>query len=281
MSRPLIGVEGALTSWGTASNLYADMLARLRCRSAVLTITEEDEDVTGLSSTTRSTLGKLKASTTTISGYAATTPRLGNVGLVSSTGGYALWVDEWSITIEPVAVHDITSMNVGDTLSAGIPYWKRFMPDYVQWSGSYGARLDDTTGITLPFDSGVTADTFEFHYAASSAAKLSGSAIVTSVNPSVVVGQPSRATFAFRGTGDLVAAGSSDFFSSGGTGYTFGIPLWSQGSTIQGAHVITAATGRTFSVYDSFFRRITIGAKVGEPVTVEIELQNSGAVTRA
>lgn len=281
MSRPLIGVEGALTSWGVSSNFYADMFANMRVRGARLMVTEEPEDVTGLGGTTQSTLGKLKSSTTTIRGYVATTPRLGNVGLVTSGAGYVLWVDEWSITIEPKNVHDITAFNVSDTLGSGVPYWKRFMPDYVRWFGSYSGRLDDTTPIELPKDSGATAETFVFHYAASSAATLSGSAIVTSLDPNIEVGQASRASFALEGTGNLAAAGASDFFSSGAAGYTFGIPLWSQGGTIQGAHVITAATGRTFSVYDSFFRRITIGAKVGEPVTVEIELQNSGAVTRA
>lgn len=274
MGYPVVAVEGAVTSWGSA-NFYSTLLSRFSPMSARVLIAQEAVEVTELNTTFRASIPGLKSCTALLRGYSFATPALGNVGIVATSGSdYVTHVEGWTINIEANAI-DITALNVDDTLSSGAPKWRRFRPDYSRWSGTYTAKIDSSTTLTTPPDAGGSLPTLTFTYGSN--ATLAGSAVITGVDVSEERGAAALVTYSFTGAGALTPGNSSSPLGS----TAFGIPTWTAGGSRAGELVITTGNSKTLTVYDSFWRRLAITCRVGEAVMLEADVQGSGSVTTA
>lgn len=276
MAYPLIHAEGSVPTWG-AAGMYNTLLSRLSANTASITASSDSQDVTPIGGANRLILPGLGQWTASIAARWAGTPRLGNVGLVSfSGGGYALHVESWNLTVETQAL-DITRQT-------GTPSsWRLFRPSHIQWSGTITARVDDATAVAnlhvaTATSTAVTLPTLTLTYGLDATANtLAGAVMLSNMTVNQSPGALTTVSYSFTGSGPLTAAGTNSIFSAGAVGNF----LWDQlGSTANTLLTLTAGTGRTYSG-SAFARSISVNCAVGDPVEVSVEAQGSGALTIA
>lgn len=270
------GAEGAITSWGS-TNIYSTILAGITPVSAVLYVGSDDIDVTGLGAFAVTKIPGLKSARVDFRGYAGSTTYIGNNGnLAYSAGGYALHVPEWNWSMATPTVHDITEFNP-------TVVWRSFMPDIYASSIRFTAGIDSTTALVMPPDPAAALPTLTLTY--KSGATIASTGLIRAVSPSVVRGQKNVATYELVGTGNTTTVGgifgSRTWGGSNNSDTTNGMPLWSAGGSAAGAMVITAVTGRTYSLADSFITSMRLSCNVGGAVMLEGSIQATGAVTVA
>lgn len=271
------GVQGSVTSWGTGGNFYATLLSRIKPASISADISNPEQNITGLGEGTQSFIAGLGEATAEIQGFAFATPRLANQAAFAISSGYALHVDEWTLTLEaPLAeCTPIRTSGTSPTLQ-----WREYCPsDAITWSVTANAGIDDATAISLPTLTTGSAATMTLTYGDDTTDNtLTGSAFLVGVNPQIARGALNRVSLSYRGTGSLTAAGTNSIFGA----FTFSsVPLWSEGGTAQGQLVFTAAPGRTYTCADTIWERITVTARMGQPIAVTIGVRVTGAVTVA
>lgn len=270
------GEEGSVVSWGSA-NFYSSFLALLSSNRAAVYIGSDVVDVQAFGAYAAARTPGLKQCRATISGYAGSTPYLGNAGLLAySSGGYVLHAQRWSWSASS-GVDDITEFN------ATPPEWRSFMPDGFQADCEFTAGIDADTALALPpapqiGPSALPTLTLTYRNGGTLAAK----AVIQSVNATIPLRGKNLAAYNVLGTGIWTAAGASSLFGS----RTFASavnqdPFWSVGGAAAGALVIQAASGRTYSFADSFWTRMQLTAEVGSPVRVDVSVQGTGVLTAA
>jgi len=276
MGYPNTGSEGAVVSWGS-TNFYSTLLAAISPNSAIVSVNGEDIDVTELDDDFYSTINGLSDWSVQLEAFGFATPRLGNVGTVTwPTTGYVLHAYAWEWRIETTQVHDITELA---SSPASGPVWRSFRPDSTRVSGTVRCRADSATALPVPHQPGVAIPTLTLVYGDDTAdQQISGAARIRNITTSIRTQSLTDVDIAFTGTGAWTPAGTSSALGSS----AFGIPLWSQGSTAQGAIVIdtkSSATRKTLTGVDSFWRSITIRCAVGEAVSMSIDIQGTGSLT--
>jgi len=282
MGYHLIGAEAAVTSWGSA-NHYATLLTKISPHQANFTHVTDDHDVTGLGGTNRATLPGLYRSRVSIRSRWASTPRLGNVGFVSASGGttapYTAHVNAFELTIRSSNVHDITDMN---TATASAPVFRAYRPDYLTWSGTYNCVADSSTLLVAPDVPTNTLNSFVFRYGDEATDdSITGTGMQAQLAQTIQVGSLSTSVYSFIGGGQLVPAGTTSAFgASGATNMIGGVPLWNQGGAAVGAMKLTLLSGgQVVTIADTFYESITIRCGVGVPVEIDVEVVGTGAVT--
>lgn len=265
MAYPTTGIEGAVTSWGSA-NFYSQFLSNITANRARLTQSTDTLDSTGLGAASMANRPGLTTWDVEITAHAFSTPRVGNAGSVAfSSGGYALYVEEFEveITCPPLDYTSLTSAPTARIFRPGLPTWR----------GSFRAKIDNTTAIVPANIIGDTLKTLTLIYGTdTSNNRLVGTAVLTPLEAEIQVGQINTIGYSFVGTGDLLASGTSSLFGTGTnptTNYVM-TPAWSQGGAAAGALVLTASTGRTYSLADSFWNSITLRCPVAGLVSCEI-----------
>lgn len=270
------GAEGSVVSWGSA-NFYSALLAAIKPVGARITVTNRDNDITGLGVEQAVMLPGLSEWTASLSAFAFATPRLGNVGTVTfSAGGYAVHVQSWEVTFTALE-HDVTEF--ASTPASG-PTWMAFRPDGpVTVSGKLTCRADSATALVLPHQVGASLPTLTLVYGDEAVDdQIAGTALLKQLGASVQKGQLNMAEYSFDGSGSWTPAGTSSPLGSS----AIGIPLWSQGGAAVGALVVATKTGsKTLSGADSFWKSITIRCAVGAPVELNVEVRGTSTLTMA
>lgn len=138
----------------------------------------------------------LKQWSGTMNGFLGT-PHVGSALAVSMTSGYDANVESWSLTWSAEPKLEYTSSDSDNWMSAKL--------GAESWSGSYGAKLDDSEGIVMP-----GAAAAELTLTLSSGNTLVGDAIVTAANPDLTIGEYGMANFSFEGDDTLAVTGSNN-----------------------------------------------------------------------
>lgn len=274
MAYPRDGVEGSVTSWGS-SNFVATLLAGMNPNSTTLNSTADIHDITALGATAEASLQGLAEWTVQIESEAQTSGGdvlHGSEGLVSTASGtqpYTTHSASWTLNMTTVE-YDITEF------AASPPVWKSFRPGkYWSLAGQYTARVDNSTGLTLPHLRTQTATTLTLKYEEETVADatIAGSALIQSVNEPMVRGSLMEATYAFKYTGAITLAGTN---SPLGTG-TLGAPYWDEG----GANNIALAftDGTTVWNGDAFPTAITLSVNPGSPVGLSVTARGTGSLS--
>lgn len=267
------GLLGKVTSW--AGTFVSDLIATSNS-PAVFTLnqTVDTFDVTRFVATSGGArIGRnipgLRSWNGTISCQLAV-PHIGNTGLVTYGSGYVAQVKGFNLTL---------AADMADTtvFASTDPTWKSFTPGLVRWNGSYDAFVDSATP---PHGAGLTAEpaaaTFSLvDDAGGSVDKIIGGNIITqSMGLSVAPGAINTVKYAFIGddqptvTGTYVGAIATD---TAGPTYAITTPL-------AGALVLQSYTSQTFSG-SAFWTSISFKCEVGQPITVDINFQGTGALT--
>lgn len=281
---PLGGYSCNLSSWGVSSNQYVTMLSRMNFKSANLVVTGENYNVSAPLATIASHVAGLRSWVVDMEFEAYTAPRIGNAGLVTwSAGGYAKFIEGFVFTLE-YPIHDVTSLR--ETVGGTIPTWRTYMPDLGVWSGSYAAKLSDTTAPIVPSvantgtgqTGAASPPTITLVYGDSATDEsFSGSIITESTAYIIGRGQVAMANIGFRGIGNPTSAGTAPVWPGG----SIGLPTWTDGAASPVGPITLASKNgaRTFVGEDGFITRFSLACAVGQPVTVSIRYQGCGTLT--
>jgi hypothetical protein len=266
MAYPTIGTTGAVTSWGSA-NFYSQLLANMKTMNATITDAADALDSTGLGDVAMANRVGLTTIDIALSGFAFATPRVGNTGIVAfNSGGYVLYVNEFDLDLSAPAL-DYTAFASGSP-----PTFRNFRPGLFSWRGSYRGIIDSATAIIPANRIGDTLKTLTFTYGTDSANDtLAGSVVITPMEAAIQAGNLNTVGYSFVGTGALTSNGTNALFGTGSnptSGYSV-VPTWSAGGSVAGAMVITADTGRTYTITDSFWTSLRLRCQVGGLVSVE------------
>ena len=191
--------------------------------------------------------------------------QIGSTGLVTSSAGspYLTNVKAWSINATCPAIETTK-------FAVTAPVSRTFVAGLISWDGTYLVSVDGTTALVAP---GGTYTMLFRYFDAATDHTLAGDIYTTNMGPRAKVGELVEATYTFKGTGALTAAGSG----------TLTAPVFTAGAlTIPAATTLTltAATGRTYSG-SAFWTRITVNCPVADLVTIEMEANGTGDLTFA
>lgn len=272
--------NGAVTSWGS-STANSDLISNgLAPASFELSMSVPENDVTVFSASAQNRawipgLGEWSGTITSQISPAA----LGANGSVtfSGLGGN---ISGYTLNLNANATESTVFSGSGVA-------WKTFLPGLFDWSGTFTGDLDDTTAIVTGASSGGTIWTLG-GATASLVLKLldegttdhtfTGNAYVTQASPSIRIGEKAGASYNFRGTSNLTAAGQT-----AGNTYTnpFEYDITNNTGVIQRPAadpiVLTADTGRTYEG-SAFWTSIAISCAVDQPITVTVGFRGSGAL---
>lgn len=295
MGYPITGRGAKITCATSSTDLNhifgtADTSGSVRVISFTPSLESGEHDITGFRAsgvTSASFIAGLRSGTidfealypNSTSAAAATTPRLGNSGLVTFGSGYVYLVDSWSLDVD-FGEEDITGMD-GTAIGA-----RSYMPGgVVSWRGSWSGRFDSATAPTDPsaVNSAGAAATFKLTEDGANDASFTGSIIVPR-GPRVDVAPRSqvKVSYDFMGTGDLTAVAGSTLpciFPAG----VVDSSDWDTSGTDGAADVqvvATFASGRTLTSY-AFLRSVRVQCNIGEPIRVSGSLRLTGAWTVA
>ena len=190
------------------------------------------------------------------------TPEIGNGGSVTYSDGYAASVQSWSMTIGVDAL-DVTTFGGSGTSTR----YRQFVPGNYNWSGQYTALVDDATGLSESGEDSAGAATFTL----SSGDTLAGNIYSTNLNLPVTINQTPVATYSYRGSGTLAAAGTNNIITAGSP---ISLP---SASTLTFKYADNTTDG-TFEV-DAFWTSLAVTVTPGEQTRVSVNWQGTGAVT--
>lgn len=276
MSYIPISNEGGVVSFGPNAFNTA-FLAACKPSSGTLTISEDVPVVTAMLDVSTVKIPALKSASFSSDAFALSAPIIGNTGEIAfSSGGYALHVFGWNLSIAPVAIHDITEPN-----ATSPPEWKSFQPDLNSWKGTFTAGIDSTTALVNPPAAGTASGSLPtLTLKIDSTRTFAGTVILQQLGATVRVGNLTMATYAFEGTGTLTPAGSGN--PLGTTASALNRFISSLGGTATGSLVFAAKTGaRTYTSADGFLSGVNFSCQRGSPVLANFSIQCSGAVTIA
>lgn len=248
---------GAQTIFGGSAGLT---MSPQRC---VINVTGDEQDTTrwtGSAIAARSKLVGLRQWTATFTGLAST-PTMGNTGLITATGFSVAFAKGWDMAIacEPKDT----------TYFSGAPTYRSFIPGLLSASGSFDTDADSANALALaPSPATGTfriADTATDHTIAATIAQLS-------ISPDMPIGELATANCGFITSGDLTLAGSGGFIPILGTG-TLAVPT-------AASLVITSTTSRTYTG-SAFWSSVRIRVSVSELIQFEATFQGSGTLTEA
>lgn len=180
--------------------------------------------------------------------------------LVTFANGNDTNVEGWELNITRPAV-DLT-----DGGSADPVVWRDFDAGLASWAGSYTVNADDGTAESVGPLSG--AASFLMREDTTTDHTLSGNITVTGVPKQIAIGQKSALTYSFDGSGDLSIAGEgaeTPILTAGVLAFP-----------ITGALTVTSVSGKTESA-SAFVTGLTIRSRIGEPLTLSITAQGTGA----
>jgi hypothetical protein len=267
MAYPLISDQGAVTSWGTGGNQNAVILAGITPASTTIAIDGDSQNITGIGVSTETSIPGLKSARGTISGFMGSSPYIGAAANIAwGTGGYALHIQDFEAVLRTTRVHDLTEFNAGNQ-------YKKFRPDSFAWGLRYTAIIDSGTAIVAPPDTSGSLYTVTLTYG--SGATLAGTGLVRQVGVNITRGSKQQVVYEVMGNGNLTTA--SGIFGTSTLGSTFNTaPLWNTGGSATGAMVITAISGKTYTLNDSFWTSIRIRGTPTTPVSVSVDWQGEG-----
>jgi hypothetical protein len=272
MAYPIIGVDGSVTSWGSA-DFYSVLLSKISPNSATFSVVAPPEDITGIGTGQTSNISGLRTSQGTIDARIklGATPILGNAGLVTFASGYTTHARAWDLTLETVAVHDITTFN------ATPPTFRSRRPDRVRAYGSFLCRVDNSTDIIAPPTANATGAAMTLRYGDEATDDtIAFNANVTQVSTAIVDRQIQDVTCAFTASGAITPAGTNSILGSSASALE--IPLWeySSGSSVPHTLTLTAISGKTYTT-DAFWTRIRIQCTIDQLLIVSVDWAGSGA----
>lgn len=272
MAYPIIGADGAVTSWGSA-DFYSVLLSKISPNSATFQVLANPEDTTGIGTAQTSHIGGMRTSQGTIDARIKLggTPILGNQGLVTFASGYAEHVRAWDLTLETIAVHDITEF------ASTPPTFRSRRPDRARAYGTYTARVDNSTDIIAPPVANATGASMTLRYGDEATDDtIAFSANVSQIGTAIVDRQLQEVTCAFTATGAITPAGTNSILGTSASALE--IPLWeyTSGSSVVHTLTLTAISGKTYTT-DAFWTRIRIQCTADQLLIVSIDWAGSGA----
>lgn len=281
-SYPVTGIESAV-AWGS-TNFYSVLIAAMTKNEATL-----DEDTTvldgsALGSASTASLPGLRGRSGTIRGHCFATPVVGNVGIASWSGRYLALLRGFDVTIETVAVHEYTPLNIDPaTALAGTPTDLVFRPDAIRWFGTIDMSVDIDTELTQLDKAGDSSVSLVLTMnGAGTPATLTGNAYATRMGKTARRGALQTVQYAFTGTGNLTAAGTGNPF--GTTAFGSAVPVWHSGvaldNTTNATTLLTLTDSASYNhKLDAFWTRIRVRVQQNELVSLEVDYQGNGPRT--
>jgi len=283
MGYQTVGIEGLVTSWGTAgADVYQLINAGIAPFKFSIQVSSDVLDVTAFAAglTSKANRAGLATWSGTITGrYPQATKKLGNSGSVTFAGGYAQHVRSWELELAADAL-DITEM------SGSAVTWRAFRPGLIGWSGSYEARVDSATAVNLPtLASGSSgAATFKISEEGTTDNAFAGNIIVPELGVDVEVSALNTARYSFTGDGTLsnTYASTLGLLSASASPYTVTTPSWDTNGdgTPDVSLVLQAASGRTFTG-PAFWKSLRVSCPVDGLIEVSVGVQGAGALVLA
>lgn len=259
MAGPIVGLTGAVTSWGSSTTI-TDYLAKAGMRANQATVYLEGEDI---DTTAFADIGVGTAIKGLVGAYAEWeghlfAPQHGATGLVTFAAGYTTNLNSYTIDVEG-------SEFQGTAFGASNQAW---FPGGFKWGGSFSGFLDDTTALVAPQNASEPATgTFKIDERTTTDATLSGSIFTTRAQAGISPSALNTVSYNFRGSGALTASTP-----------TTGVNVFPTGALAVAAPaslVITASTGRTFTG-SAFWTRISLTVGVGQSVRMRVRARCAG-----
>lgn len=254
------GQTGLVTSWGSPNS---QVLTGFGAMAYTLNPDMDSEDATLFvaSLTTGKNLKGLRMWSVNMTG-SRPTPILGSGGgLTISSGGYAINVTEWDLTLE-CRVLNATVMGSAATAAN----WKEFKGGLITASGSFTAYVDDTTDLAMPTtgaDPTITL-TLASGLSYAFAGHLTGGPIEVSPEREQTV------QYSFRNSGNVTTTGAT-LPTAAGSNLVIPTPS---------SLVLQSHSGLTFTG-DAFWRRLTFRCPVDRKIEQTVEAQGTGSLTVA
>lgn len=255
------GVTGEVTSWTGNSGLVS---GGVKPSQIAWNISADEADVTAFESDTIAAeyIAGLRNATGTITTY-LTPATHGTEGLVTSSSNYVTGAKAWNMTIA-ILEGEATAFS-GSGVTERV-----YIPGPYSFSGQYTCLTDSSTAITLP---ALAKETLTFKYREGSVTDMSlaGSAFVSQVSSTSSPTAVAETTFAYRGSGQLTAAGedasNTPLFAAGAIG------AFSAGT------LTTVLTDGTAIAATAFPTSIAITVDPNSPIQVVTGFRASGAIT--
>jgi hypothetical protein len=272
MATFVVGTGSAVTSWAGNNNQYlvGDPVAAY---GFTVSVTADAFDSTPLGSTVvTQDLGLYSWTAQIVARYSPAA--IGNLAGITYATGYVANAQGYTLNLA-WAPNDVTPFGT----AAG----KVFAPGLLKWGGSYECLYDDTTVGVMPVTGASGSATFTLVTEASEDHELEGDIHTVGIANAAQVGQSATHNVTFEGNGDLTATGD-DGSNTTWTNSLF--KYWEDnasgvvGIAATGSLVLTAASGVTWTG-DAFPSAIQIVQRIGQPLTVNITAQGTGALTPA
>lgn len=209
--------------------------------------------------------------------FPKTTPPLGITSSVTFGNGYVQYIDGWSL--------DITWPEIDITSTAGAANtWRKWMPGGTgSWSGSYTCKASSGTAPVVPSSATTGAygsATFVLADAGASDPTLTGNIGIPRMSQSVKIGDASRITYNFQGSGDLTQSNAGLTAASG----AITKPNWDLDSngTADNTVVLTVCNSpaKTYT-FPAFWTRLSLAWKIDDVVRFTGTLRIADTVTVA
>ena len=272
MGYATVGITGAVTSWSGTAN--TTLINAIGAHTASLSVSGNSADRTAFAGSLTSVgMGPgLRSWTGSISARFPTTAVNGIAGALAVSGGYALHIRSWALTIAAKAL-DITAFGATATTNG----WRSFRPGLLSISARASAFVDSGTGIALPPTTSASAAAATFTL--DGTRSFTGNVLYSASSPSIKVDDLNTVDFDMVFDGAVTAVGASNIFAAGAVG----LPDWDASGSDgipDTTLTLTADTGRTYAG-PAFWNSIAISVDPAAYTTIEIGVQGAGALTAA
>lgn len=193
---------------------------------------------------------------------------------VTYSNGYVTSARAWSMALQ-WAVQDATVF--GDGVAA-----RSFLPGLMTAGGTYEVIQDTSTNLSLPPTTAGSATFKVDTNTGGTAHSLAGSIYASQLSAPMRVGELAVATYTYRVSGDVTAAG--DYASGSGARDYSPFGYWIEntsgvvGTPVAGTFTLNDTTGGTIAG-SAFPSSVTYNVRVGELVTLNVVAQGTGALT--
>lgn len=277
MARSTDGHEVRIVSLGSSGDDINHLLANTKQgNSSRLRVQADEFDSTGFAASLNSFsyAQGLRSWSLECNFRFGTTAQTGYEGLVTFGSGYVLYTRDWSMELAAQVIPDVESYS-----ASGVA-WKEFRPGLVSARGTYLARPDSATAVSLPTAAGAAAAAAVFKMTEEGATdnSLDCSIRTQELDVSGEIGRANEALYGYTVNGDVTVVGSTNFLPAG----AIAIPDWD--ANADGAADVSlvwqTAASRTFTGM-GFWSRLSVRVPVNGLIEVGATFQGTGAITPA
>lgn len=278
MGYPLTGIEGTVTSWGTAADdCYHAVNTGSAPKAIKLTISGEAINKTGAGDTAMAYRAGMRSWTGTIeSWFPRTSRKIGAEGLVTFASGYVVNCNEWTLRADFGAL-DITRFGQSDLT------WREFRPRKIgTFTGTFAGYVDSGTALVMPiaYSASSAAATLKLTEEGATDNQFTANIVAQQLDLNADMNGDALQTYSYQFTvdGGLTSVGAANIVPAGAVD----TPDWDNNGDGTGDRtlVVTLSSGRTLTGA-AFLRGWSVRCAFSEMIQVTYEVQGTGVLTPA